>query len=416
MGPFQVIDKTRMRLVLEAFSRLDEIRWQSPTNYNLINYCANDLTPDEQILTHWLCYITDRQMPFMRIWDIGGYVLSYIVREYSRDERDVTEAFTSHMVVVPRSGRAGLLLECPPAGPNRRLQSYGITAGPVRFASRYMPEDLVLILRTLLMLDKVAGRSLARFTASVIADQADHRDAIGRLATALYGLTYSAGGVVSAKQVPRRIRDDAAAIADEAESFVHDANSCIEQWGRGFNRFRKKRLWCALRDYLKSPEFNSQLVAALGGVGVHDADKWNCHEPSLQAAMDALELPGDVWNNNEVFQAGLFSPYLANERPTWNMARTVREIHDILGTEGTGAFYPEQLDVTFDFVPRMCQRQMCHVCLFGNGIEKLCHRNASLLCPVVLTACGYVHTCEPDQCDLKNDLRKGLCQSDFTTD
>jgi hypothetical protein len=35
---------------------LDNARWSNQTNYNQINFFSNNLTNDEKILTHWLCY------------------------------------------------------------------------------------------------------------------------------------------------------------------------------------------------------------------------------------------------------------------------------------------------------------------------------------------------------------------------
>ena len=79
MPGFTVIDPEKLRSIFYVFSALDDIRWSEEANYNLINYCCDDLTPSEKLLTHWLCYVTDRQMPFERIWNVGGYVISHLV-------------------------------------------------------------------------------------------------------------------------------------------------------------------------------------------------------------------------------------------------------------------------------------------------------------------------------------------------
>ncbi len=89
MGKLQVTSVAEVKAILKAFACLDEIRWSNSPNYNLINYCSDDLTADEKLLTHWLSYITDRQMPFMRVWEIGGYVLSHLVRAFERCNSDV---------------------------------------------------------------------------------------------------------------------------------------------------------------------------------------------------------------------------------------------------------------------------------------------------------------------------------------
>src|SRR3989337_1568724 len=66
---------------------IDESRWISKDNYGLINFYKDDLSSDAQLLTHWICYITDRQIGFRRVWDVGGYIFSEIVDQLntSRD-------------------------------------------------------------------------------------------------------------------------------------------------------------------------------------------------------------------------------------------------------------------------------------------------------------------------------------------
>ena len=138
---------------------------------------------------------------------------------------------------------------------------------------------------------------------------------------------------------------------------------------------------------------------------------WKRGSDELNKTLNVLELPGDVWNNAEIFREGLFSPYIANVRKTWDMPKTIREIYNRISQKGSTSFYPEQLDVTFDFVPRMCQRAMCAVCFFGAGIKAVCHEKTGLFCPVVLYSCGYMHQCNPSSCDFKNNLVQGFCKS-----
>lgn len=61
---------------------LDEIRWKKENaGGSVFNYDV-ELKSDEIILTHWLLYITERQMSFEQIWDKGGAVFSEIVKGY----------------------------------------------------------------------------------------------------------------------------------------------------------------------------------------------------------------------------------------------------------------------------------------------------------------------------------------------
>ena len=127
-----------MRLILESFSQFDDMRWEQPANYNLINYCSEDLSSEEKLLTHWLCYITDRQTDFRRIWEVGGYVISHLVRAYVRENEQDVHSLLRHYYI---RSNGKLALQCCSEGDNARLKRYGITVGEVRFTSRYMPED-----------------------------------------------------------------------------------------------------------------------------------------------------------------------------------------------------------------------------------------------------------------------------------
>jgi len=211
MRSFEVTDIERMSAILEVFSLLDDIRWNGASNYNLINYCRDDLTDDEKLLTHWLCYITDRQMQFERIWDIGGYVISHLVRTYTANpDRNVAEVISPY---VRRNGNT-VRLESPLDRPSARLGRYEITEDTVPFASRYMPEDLGLIYRTLGILDKVADRSIARFMCLALDEGMDIEQDIKKMAFALNQLTYAAGGAVSGAKFDQRIEEIDREIAD----------------------------------------------------------------------------------------------------------------------------------------------------------------------------------------------------------
>ncbi len=411
MSQLEVTDKTRMRRILETFAILDQIRWSHDTNYNLINYCVEDLTADEKLLTHWLCYIVDRQTPFRRIWDVGGYVISHLVHTYTSNDGAVDELLKRYIHRWEDHGRPKVRLECELAAKNSRLERRDITEGPVRFASRFMPEDLLLIFRTLFMLDKLTNRSLAGFIAQACEGADDPRTAIRQIAAALFALTYAAGGNVSAQQLDASIKSMGQKSQEDAKPYLNDRTACIGRWTDAFCPSGKKRLWCSLRDYLKSPEFSGYFVVALRKVGVCDADRWCRGSEWLRKGMDVIELPGDVWNNRPIFRGGLFSPYLENEKPRMDMPRVIRTIYEIMAAEDDLCFYPEQLDVTFDFVPLMCERQMCDICLFGNGISLVCHQKPELICPVALASCGYYTLCEPENCGLKHDQAEGLCMN-----
>lgn len=374
--------------ILSTFSFLDEARWCFDCNYTLINYVSDDLGDDEKLLTHWLCYVMDRGTPFRRIWDVAGFVISEIVAHYTAGAT-LPELIALH--VDDADGGWRLRAHSPA---NRLLQVwYGTDQSEVVFESRF-PANYVSLFRTLARLEGYS-RSLGEYLRQALRD-ADYAQGIDRMAGAMDELTYRGVGRVSNEGTADRVRQEIAGASDFGPS------------GSGVqDRFNRKRLWCALRDYLKSPEFNPVFRSAVGAAG----DRWSRSDPELRRTLWRLELPGDVWNNRAPFWQGLFRPYVDGMEGA-RAPQLARAMHTGLVELGYGSrltFYPEQLDVTFDFVPRMCEVRACAVCPFGGGIAESCHGQSDLLCPVLLQSCGYRFRCDPSLCTLRADSARGAC-------
>jgi len=132
--------------------------------------------------------------------------------------------------------------------------------------------------------------------------------------------------------------------------------------------------------------------------------------------MDQIELPGDVWNNSPLFRNNLLANVLDIDSVPkgWGMPKIIRELYSQLkNKEEINDFYPEQFDVTFDFVPRMCNKKLCNVCPFGqNGVESICIPTPNKYCPVALLTSGYITRCvgDQDECILKKGVGKGICK------
>jgi len=125
-------------------------------------------------------------------------------------------------------------------------------------------------------------------------------------------------------------------------------------------------LWCCVRDYKKGlyNKIFSDAIKEVKEVSNDHSnellDIWN------NLPMNQIELPGDVWNNSPLFRDNLFANVLdLNTIPkTWNMPKIIREIYNQLkNDEDIEDFYPEQFDITFDFVPRMCNKKLCNLTL-----------------------------------------------------
>lgn len=94
------------------------------------------------------------------------------------------------------------------------------------------------------------------------------------------------------------------------------------------------------------------------------------------------------------------------------MPKIIRDIYNQLKNDEIKDFYPEQFDITFDFVPRMCNKKACNVCLFGEkGVEYICIPKKGKYCPVALVSYGYIAECEEEQCIIKKEeSSKGICK------
>ncbi len=401
MQSFEITDRQTLRNILETFSTFDQIRWNYRYNYDLINYShsSNEITPEEQLLTHWLCFIVDRQMSFQRIWDIGGYIFSDIVYNYSRKSQKSIRELENTYITNGKNGEKRKL-STQIIQNNSILEKYGFYKKNknVEFSSRYFATDAICILKTLLILEKHFNRSFGEFLYRVIEDSESLSESIIKLAMNLELLTYDSIGTVTNKSYKDK-REEIEKTSNDFTIIKKD-----NKW-----KCNRKRLWCAVRDYLKSPEFNEIFVETLIIAGFGNADDYKRTNADLLNSLDVLELPGDVWNNSTTFRNGLFDPYIKNTRKTWTMPKVIRKIYNQLNPLD---FYPEQLDVSFDFVPRMCERKMCDICIFGDGIDTTCHKTEGKYCSVALYSFGYRYKCDPNSCKLfdNREQLKNVCK------
>ena len=372
--------------IFKAISWLDSRRWNTEDNYNFVNFFRSDLTNYEKILTHWICYITDRQMPFEIVWDKGGHVFSELVYEYSRDGISPQQILNNHYEkYIDKKGKERF----------RFKSKDGVT-----FASRYVTDDCQNILQTLEVLNNQRyKRNILVFIADIIQKFQDKNDLLIRVTCGLHLLTYQ---LENKKANSKKIIE----ILNDNEKFEKK----LKQFKRTSTN-GKKRLWCCVRDYKKGlyhEIFNNAIKEITNNDSTKLINVWN------KLPMNQIELPGDVWNNSPLFRDNLFVNILdINNIPkTWGMPKITRELYNQLkNNEEVKDFYPEQFDITFDFVPRMCNKKLCNVCLFGNnGIESICIPTKDKYCPVALLSCGYIAKCEGEGCIIKKGTSKGICR------
>ncbi len=357
-------------------SWLDKARWDNPEEI-IKNYIYKSLDSQQKVLVHWLCYITDLQRPSGMVWDRGGIVFSQLVKDYCKEQLDIKsiiEFLSEHQRYPPQ--RKGKII---PFWARYEKQD-------VYYAPRF-PAQCDQIARTLqLLLDY--DKSLINFMYQYVNQYKNDFESLVHIAHSLDLLTY------------------------RTEVNTQEARACFNSRQEMDNHYKlwqtrktegHKRLWAALRDYFKNKNNHSY---------IEDYFSW----PARNFELHQLELPGDVWN--ERFSQSLLY------RVTEDAGIKVRAGKNFISTPALGRkiydcvkdtnpdFYPEQLDVSFDFAPRMCDKHLCSICLFGqDGVLKLCNENLDKFCPVLLTTCGYILNCNPTGCPIKDDTGRGLCSN-----
>jgi len=408
-----------LNTVFKLTSFLDKARWYSVDNYNLINFFSERLSVDDKLLTHWICYITDRQMGFERIWDVAGFIFSEIVFSIRTSkciqklnplnpknsffiQTNDFKKYIGNRKNQPSNTNGYVFVGKEKVKDNKKLHYYGFEPDEHPFfSSRYYPSDYRSILFTFVLLEEFEF-SLSKFIISVLKQNSDKQDIVKRLLFSLYLLTYSEIGQPSKEKIDfKKWYKEGSCRKKNILKLLSNNNtkhfeSCYADFCK-MQIYKQKRAWCSLRDFFKSPEFNSIFFASLRENGYH-----NYRFLQSSDLLKQFELPGDVWNNNSTFRnCILFGTSYEHSKKSFNVL-----LRDIFNRENISDGYPEQFDVTFDFVPRMCNRRNCNLCIYGKDIgngkdlEKICIKDKTKLCPVVLFSCGYVVMCNQKDCEL----------------
>lgn len=373
--------------IFKVVSWLDSARWGAEQGRDFITFCRDDLRSPEKILTHWIGYVTDRQMPYEIVWEKGGYVFSDLVFDYVRQWGLPPKQILDEHYEDYRD--------------NTSRKRFRFTSKDgAKFASRFVTDDYQNILQTLEILDQRCNRSFMVYIADLMRKYQTQNDLFARIACGLGLLTYRLDGKKANAEAVILSLDSKDVFAKELEAFKKTSTT------------GKKRLWCCVRDYRKGlyhDIFENALVETFGNDAKELIGTWN------NLPMDEMELPGDVWNNSPLLSDGLLADALCTDRipKSWGMPRVIRNVYNQLrSSDAVEGFYPEQFDITVDFVPRMCAKKMCHVCPFGaEGVDRICIPTDGKYCPVALTCCGYTAYCDSWNCIVKENIGKGVCRT-----
>lgn len=259
----KIKDKDSFIKICKVISWLDEKRWNDDNNYNFINFFRKDLSNSEKILTHWICYIADRQMPFEAVWDKGGYVFSELVYEYKRSKllpQQIIEKYYENYSDKDK----------------KRFRFKSSDNGT--FASRYITDDYQNILNTLEVLNYYQ-RNIINFIVNIIKRFKGKEDLLIRIACDLHLLTYQLDSKKANSKETLRVLNDEREFEKKVENFKKNSTS------------GKKRLWCCIRDYKKGL-YHKVFSDAIREVAGREASKFISIWDNLP--MEQIELPGDV--------------------------------------------------------------------------------------------------------------------------
>lgn len=432
---------------------IDNARWDKEDNHILINFSHNNLDPDEKLLTHWLLYITTRQMDFNIVQDIGGFVISDLVHAYKNkndlrilDPTDDDSFFISRESYeylenfdIKGENDKFLFVSDKQTGENSTLKSHGFEKHQKPyFIPRFYPADFKAIYSTLQILQDDYNKGLGEFIKSLLEKiedgptGIDNDELVPKLMFGLYTLSYKAIGQVKADQIFNDFDDFKKNELEER--FVKIKKILEGNFEDEFKKFKDKksffdktkRSWSAVRDFLKHKKTNSFLIESLKKANCNYYD--NVSYKNLdEGILKKLEIPGDVWNNNPTFKKCIIpKSYFGNlknlmeeeigngRRDNYVFGEYIRGIFKKFEEEIEKG-YPEQFDITFDLVSRMCDNKLCEICPYGlinNGdpydilkdnktkFKKLCHGNVDMYCPILLSSCHYKFDCVgKENCD-----------------
>jgi hypothetical protein len=188
-----------------------------------------------------------------------------------------------------------------------------------------------------------------------------------------------------------------------------DLEKRFHVWGKSSKRFHK-RLWAALRDYLKKggSDFYEYFESAL--------NESNSEILAQRIALNqdtvlvGLEVPGDVWNLQ------FFKRVLGEDI----QPRQLRRWFDALRKDGRlpKNAAVERFDVTFRYSPRMCDERRERCCIFRKDSDiwdHYCPPRRGIdwrgsRCPVTDHLCGIEYACEPNGCPVREGAPTDLCR------
>lgn len=334
------------------------------------------------VLSHWLTYIFDYQMPAKYIWERGYPIIACAVIEY-------LDRYSADEVI----------------------EKFSFWCEKYNFKHRFMKKHKLneKVRRTLRILEKSFNKDIIDFMLKITSYGEDN-DWVRKVACALYLLTYDES--VSEYEACKILRSK----GEFDKYYISKIDRRTSLWKA---KLWHKRLWAALRDYMVSRE----IKRSLNKYRYYDAQilkRWENSEKFL----DQLEVPGDIWNIRfyENVMKRLLEELLKDkvkESALGNPAKSIRILYnEFREVFKKNEFYPGQFDVTFDYARVFCNKKLCILCpLYIFSITKrLCEaviNSEAKVCPILILLEYSKTSCIGENCPVYREKLAGICEGKF---
>lgn len=363
---------------------LDQARWNDLSmEAESKNYFKDGLSSSSKILAHWLIYITDRMTRVEKIWDVGFFIFSNIADEIENNKfnpniiadllrSDQESIFfktqTQYHDINPEYNDSKsdkyLFVATEKSGNNERLNKYFEGNKRPYFISRFYPSDYYAILCTMYILLDFEF-NLGKYILKIM-KYCDNDNLISKIMFGLYLLTYFKNIKFTSNNVPNytMLINTAILRKNEVKKIIENEgtfNAYFNNFIKKNEQFEQKRAWCALRDYLKG-NMKEEFKELLSNLDVNQYKRLFFNGEIKKELLNQFELPGDVWNNNNIFRECVFNTN--NLSSKGSLAKYLRELYE---KKKPSIGYPEQFDITYDFVQKMCAYKPinCNICPYA---------------------------------------------------
>ncbi|MHA1438976.1 MAG: hypothetical protein ACTSPD_15500 [Promethearchaeota archaeon] len=397
--------------IIKALDTLDLIKWlnfnfhiDSRELDNIYKNFKND-DPELIVFTHWITYINDRMKKVsIKLWEKWVNFFGYIIIRYKTEISDFKD-FKEFKDKIKEIRDA--------IEPNRNIK-------------QIYPQDWANIVYTLWILGKFYNKSFLTFIDKAFENLRaieKNKSELVFLGFFLTLLSYSAADKngnlnTSYEKLTSFFKNFKNIGGDKEKIFFSYRNLNWNNWLSN-KRYNSKRLMACLRDLIRAKFFIKQFksiekqhIEQYPNLFSKKGINWFSLDPN------DLELPGDRWNIRFFLPAVIKVCSFKIKRYD-NASRMTREIYDslksialknkIIISNKDFEYYPIDMDFTFWFVPKFCEKNNCDNCPFGpKGFQ----------CEPHLENCNFYENDEikcfgKDKCPIFNKKGMEMCGLSF---